>query len=101
VRYLQHVKYFLIILSALFLTAAPLRAQFSESKERKKMWHKSKKRRKNREAFNPYLDKKTKPSQELSKQNKRDLKRQEKAARRQKRKSMKHLGIRPTKIKRP
>jgi Holliday junction resolvasome RuvABC DNA-binding subunit len=64
------------------------------------MWHKSKKRRKNREAFNPYLDKKEKQSQKEGKQNARDLKKQEKAAKKQKKRSMKKLGYKPTKVKR-
>lgn len=75
----------------------PVKAQFEESKARKKMWQKSSKRRKNREAFNPYLDKKRKPSQELSQQNAKDQKRQLKAARKQKRRSMKKMGIKPSK----
>ena len=80
--------------------ALPAKAQFKESKERQKMWHKSKKRRKNREAFNPYLEKKEKESQKLGKQNARDLKKQEKMARKQTKKSMKKLGDTPTKVKR-
>lgn len=79
-------------MSILFLASAPLKAQFDEKKERRKMWRKSLHKRKNREAFNPYLDKKTKPSKDLANQNKRDLKRQEKAAKKQKRKSKKKLG---------
>lgn len=95
------MKSVFLILSLLLLASAPLRAQFSESKERKKMWKGSLKRHKKREAFNPYLDKKRKPSEELSSQNKRDLRRSNRAAAKQKRRSMKHLGIKPTKVKRP
>ncbi len=67
-------------------------AQFSESKERKKMWRKSARKHKNRDAFNPYLSKKNKPSSELAKENIREQKRQLKAAKKQKRKNKKKLG---------
>ncbi len=93
------MKRIAFILCLLFVGSLPLQAQFSESKERKKMWKKSGRRRKNREAFNPYLDKKQKPSQELGKQNAKDQKRQLRAAKRQKRRNMKNLGIKPTKVK--
>lgn len=92
-------KIALLILVFWFIGQTPLKAQFTESKERKKMWRKSAKRHKKREAFNPYLDKKHKPSEELSKQNKRDIKRMNKMAKKQKRRSMKKLGIKPTKVK--
>lgn len=90
-----------IILFLLFTGSLPLKAQFTESDERKKMWRKSARRHKNREAFNPYLEKKKKdkPSEKLNKQNKRDIRRQTKAAKKQKRRSMKKLGIKPTKVK--
>ena len=94
----------LIILSLFlfFVDQLPTKAQFTESNERKNMWRKSGRRHKPREAYNPYLKKKKKdkPSQELSKQNAREQKRQLKAAKKQKRKSMKKLGIKPTKVKR-
>lgn len=98
IKYLLHILIFTCILSL------PLKAQFSESKERKKMWRKSaraKRHGKNREAFNPYLDKKgkNKPSSELSRQNAKEVKRMNKQAKKQKRRSMKKLGIRPTKVK--
>lgn len=88
-----------LTLILLFIGQMPVMAQFQESKERKKMWRKSAKRHKKREAFNPYLDKKHKPSEELAKQNKREQRRQLKAAKKQKRRSMKKLGIKPTKVK--
>jgi hypothetical protein len=93
----------IIVLSLLlfFIGQLPLKAQFTERDERKKMWRKSGRRHKPREAFNPYLDKKKKPSQELSKQNAREQKRQLKAAKKQKRRSMKKLGYKETKVKRP
>jgi hypothetical protein len=95
------VKYIQYLLLLLVLSTLPLKAQFTESKERKKMWRKSGKRHKPREAFNPYLNKKgkDKPSSELSKQNSRDIKRMNKNAKKQKRRSMKKLGIKPTKVK--
>jgi len=67
-------------------------AQFSESKERKKMWRKSARKHKNKDAFNPYLNKKNKPSADLAKENIREQKRQLKAAKKQKRKNKKKLG---------
>ena len=93
----------IIILSLfLFFIGRPLvKAQFTESDERKTMWRKSKKRHKAREAYNPYLKKKEKPSQKLSKQNAREQRRQLKAAKKQRRKNMKKLGYKETKVKRP
>lgn len=93
-------KWIVLSLFLCLLGSLPLKAQFSEKKERKKMWRKSGKKHKAREAFNPYLDKKKKPSQELSKQNAREQKRQLKAAKKQKRRSMKKLGYKETKVKR-
>lgn len=90
-----------LLLLFVFLYALPAKAQFEESKERKRMWHKSRKRGKKRMAFNPYLDKKEKESQKLGKQNARDLKKQEKMARKQKKSSMKKLGYKQPKVKRP
>lgn len=96
------MKRFLIYsLFLLFAWSLPLKAQFEESSERREMWRRSKRKHKAREAFNPYLDKKkTKPSQALSKQNAREQKRQLKAAKKQKRRSMKKLGYKETKVKR-
>ena len=93
-------KFIVLSLFLFFIGQLPIRAQFSESKERKKMWRKSGKRHKPREAYNPYLKKKEKPSQQLSKQNATEQKRQLKAAKKQKRKSMKKLGYKETKVKR-
>ncbi len=94
-------KFIILSLFFLFIGQIPVKAQFTESDERKKMWRKSGKRHKAREAYNPYLKKKEKPSQKLSKQNAREQKRQLKAAKKQKRKSMKKLGYKETKVKRP
>ena len=95
------IKQIIYILALSIISSLPVKAQFTESKERKKMWRKSGKRHKPREAFNPYLDKKgkNKPSSELSKQNAKDVKRMNRNAKKQKRRSMKKLGIRPTKVK--
>lgn len=92
-----------ILLFLFFIGNLPVKAQFSESNERKKMWKKSGRKHKAREAYNPYLKKKTKdkPSQQLSKQNAREQKRQLKEAKKQKRRSMKKLGYKETKVKRP
>lgn len=58
---------------------------YSHSKEHKRVW---KKWRKNRQSYNPYLEKKkrNKPSAILARENKREMKRQQKRAKRQKRK---------------
>jgi len=95
-------RFLYLILFITFLGSLPVKAQFTESDERKKMWRKSGKRHKKREAFNPYLEKKKKdkPSEKLAKQNKREQKRQLKAAKKQKRRSMKKLGYKETKVKR-
>ncbi len=95
-------KSLIISLLILFFGQLPIKAQFTESDERKKIWRKSGKRHKPREAYNPYLkkSKKDKPSSQLSKQNAREQKRQLKAAKKQKRKSMKKLGYKETKVKR-
>ncbi len=76
-------------------------AQFQESKERKKMWHKSGKRHKKREAFNPYLDKKhkDKPSVKAAKAEKEGTRKMRRDYKRQQRRNMKKLGIKPTKVK--
>ncbi len=93
------IKIISLLLLFFFAIATPAKAQFTESKERKKIWRKSFKRRKSRQAFNPYLDKKTKPSEELSKQNAKGLKKQKRAARKQKKRSMKKLGYKEPKVK--
>lgn len=57
-------------------------------KERKKTWRKW---RKNRQSYNPYLDKKAKnkPSAILARQDKKELKRQKRGAKKQLRRSRK------------
>lgn len=67
-----------ILLVLFVLNAGPGVAQssmFKQKKERKKVWRKW---RSKREAYNPYLNKKSKnkPSVRLAKQEKRELKRQ-------------------------
>lgn len=84
-----------------FLGSLPLKAQFTESKERKKMWRKSARRHKPREAFNPYLDKKKKdkPSAKLAREEKEGTRKMKRQFKRQQRQNMKKLGIKPTKVK--
>lgn len=92
-----------LVFLSLFLCligSLPLKAQFEENPDRKKMWRKSGRKHKPREAFNPFLGKKKKPSQALSKENAREQRRQLKAAKKQKRRSMKKLGYKETKVKR-
>jgi len=77
-----------LFLFSIFFCVAPAHAQdnvYSHSKEHKRVW---KKWRKNRQSYNPYLEKKkrNKPSAVLARENKREMKRQQKRAKRQKRK---------------
>ncbi len=92
---------FVLVLLLLFIGALPTSAQFSESKERKKMWGKSLRRHKKREAYNPYLDKKKKdkPSSKAAKAEKEGTRKMRRDHRRQTRRNMKKLGIKPTKVK--
>ncbi len=95
------IKKLASVLIILFVCSLPVKAQFSESKERKKMWHKSKHRRKNREAFNPYLEKKNKdkPSSIEAQEEKKNVGRMKRDHKRQTRRNMRKLGIKPTKVK--
>jgi hypothetical protein len=95
------VKRVALFLIFLFIGYLPMEAQYTEKKERKRMWRKSFKRRKNRQAFNPYLEKKAKdkPSAQLNKSNGREQRKQNRAAKKQKKHNMKKLGIKETKVK--
>ncbi len=94
-------KILAILILLIFFFSLTTKAQFSESKERKKMWRKSKNRHKKREAYNPYLDKKKKdkPSAQIAKEEKIGTKKMRRDYRRQQRRNMKKLGIKPTKVK--
>ena len=93
----------IIILGLLlfFIGQLPLKAQFSESKERRKMWRKSSRRHKAREAYNPYLEKKKKdkPSSKAAAEEKKGSRKMRRDYKRQNRRNMKKLGIKPTKVK--
>ncbi|MBK8366818.1 MAG: hypothetical protein IPL10_05200 [Bacteroidetes bacterium] len=90
-----------IALFLFFMGQLPIKAQFTESKERKKMWRKSAKRHKAREAYNPYLDKKKKdkPSSIAAREEKRGAKKMKRDYKRQNKRNMKKLGIKPVKVK--
>ncbi len=92
-------KFFYICFLITWIYSTPLKAQFSESKERKKMWRKSAHRKKNREAYNPYLDKKKKdkPSAVNAREDKKAIKKMRKEYKKQNKKNMKKLGIKPNK----
>ncbi len=94
-------KITILILFILFAMKLPLNAQFSESKERKKMWRKSKRKHKSREAYNPYLNKKKKdkPSAIAAKQEKEGTRKMRREYRKQNKRNMKKLGIKPAKVK--
>ena len=84
-----------------FIGSLPLKAQFTESTERKRMWRKSGRKHKPREAYNPYLDKKkkNKPSSIIAKQEKEGTRKMKRQFKRQQKRNMKKLGIKPTKVK--
>jgi hypothetical protein len=65
------------------------------------MWRKSGKKHKAREAYNPYLNKKKKdkPSSIAAKQEKEGTKKMKRSFKRQQKRNMKKLGIKPTKVK--
>ena len=94
-------KIIAIALFLFFIGQLPIKAQFTESKERKKMWRKSAKRHKAREAYNPYLDKKKKdkPSSIAAREEKRGAKKMKRDYKRQNKRNMKKLGIKPVKVK--
>lgn len=94
-------KVLFLSLFFLFIGKTTLFAQFDESKERRKMWRKSGRKHKKREAFNPYLDKKhkDKPSVKAAKEEKEGTRKMRRDYKRQQRRNMKKLGIKPTKVK--
>jgi hypothetical protein len=94
----KHLVLFLLIL---FFGQLPLKAQFTESDERKKIWRKSGKRHKAREAYNPYLKKKKKdkPSSVAAREEKKGVRKMRRDYKKQNRRNMKKLGIKPTKVK--
>lgn len=95
-------KIVVIFLLFFYVGSLTLQAQFSESKERRKMWRKSSRKHKAREAFNPYLDKKKKdkPSSKIAKEEKSGSKKMKRDYKRQNKRNMKKLGIKPVKVKR-
>jgi hypothetical protein len=93
-----------LLLLLFFFLQIPLKAQFSESKERKRIWRKSmwaKKRGKKRVAFNPYLDKKRKdkPSSRMAKEEREGTRKMRRDFKKQNKRNMKKLGIKPIKVK--
>jgi hypothetical protein len=83
-----------ILLLFFVLSMHPAIAQnemFQEKPERKKLW---KKWRKNRQSYNPYLDKKgkNKPSARIAKGDRKDIKRSNRQAKRQMRRSKRKTG---------
>lgn len=94
-------KRLVFFLCLLFIGKLTLQAQFTESDERKKMWRKSGKRHKAREAYNPYLKKKKKdkPSSVAAREERKGVKKMRRDYKRQNRRNMKKLGIKPAKVK--
>lgn len=95
-------KIVVIFLLFFYVGSLTLQAQFSESKERRKMWRKSSRKHKAREAYNPYLDKKKKdkPSSKIAKEEKSGSRKMKREYKRQNKRNMKKLGIKPVKVKR-
>ncbi len=95
------IKRISILLLFLFTAYLPIKAQYAESKERKRMWRKSLHRRKNRQAFNPYLDKKSKdkPSAVAAAEDKKGTRKMKRDFKRQQRRAMKKMGIKEAKVK--
>ncbi|MCF8424744.1 MAG: hypothetical protein K9H41_10400 [Bacteroidia bacterium] len=95
-------KIVVIFLLFFYVGYLTLQAQFSESKERRKMWRKSGRKHKAREAYNPYLDKKKKdkPSSKIAKEEKSGSRKMKREYKRQNKRNMKKLGIKPVKVKR-
>lgn len=87
------MKLFFRLLLVLFVyTNSPLCAQNDMfRKERKRTWRKWKK---NKQSYNPYLDKKAKnkPSAIIARGDKRELKKQKRAAKKQMRRSRKKVN---------
>ncbi len=84
----------IILLFCFFLVEQPAIAQnemFKQKKERKKLWRRWKK---NREAYNPYLDKKAKnkPSARMARGDKKELRRQKRIAKKQMRRNKKTIA---------
>ena len=109
IEYLFKIKSLFVIMKKLiaialflfFVGQLPVKAQFTESDERKKMWRKSKRRHKAREAYNPYLEKKKKdkPSQKAAREEKKGVKKMRRDYKKQNKRNMKKLGIKPVKVK--
>lgn len=75
--------YQILLVLFTFTTAHTYAQEDMFRKERKRTWRKW---RKNRQSYNPYLDKKAKnkPSAKLAKANKKDIRKKDKAVRKQK-----------------
>lgn len=89
--FVSSMKKIIYILLLFILGNLTLHSQFSEKKERKRMWRKSaraKKHGKNREAFNPYLKKKNKdkPSSKAKREDEKAIRKMKKDFKRQNRK---------------
>jgi hypothetical protein len=86
------MKIIIRLLLALFiLSVQPANAQDdSFRKDRKRIWRKW---RKNKQSYNPYLDRKAKnkPSAIMARENKRELKRQKRVAKKQMRRSRRRV----------
>ncbi len=108
-KYLFKIKPLFVIMKKLigialilfFIGQLPVKAQFTESDERKKIWKKSGRKHKAREAYNPYLKKKKKdkPSSVAAREEKKGVKKMRRDYKRQNKRNMKKLGIKPTKVK--
>lgn len=87
--------FFKLLLCLFILSTTQVGAQnnemFKQKRERKRVWRKH---RSNKAEYNPYLEKsaKNKPSARIAKGNKKDLRRQKRAAKKQMRKNKKAVN---------
>ena len=80
-----------LVLLLLWLPSAAQDDMFSEKRERHRVW---KKWNRKRDAYNPYLDRKRKdrPSQQMARDNKREIKKQQRTGKKQMRRSKKAIN---------
>lgn len=95
-KHLRRLFLFLLLIAVPAAIEAQNNDMFKQKRERRRLWRKwrGNRERKNKTAYNPYLEKKAKdkPSARLAKGNKRELRQQKRMARRQLRKSKRKVN---------
>ena len=89
---MSDMRIFITGIILLLAVGLPAQYDFSEKKERHKIWRKT--FRKKRQSYNPYLDRKRKdkPSAQMARENKKDVKRQQRNAKKVMRKNRREIG---------